>query len=227
MSRKNPIRNESGPQEKFAPLYSFVHQNAALFDDYETYPDVVVAYAQRTFDRDRAKFVNVCHRLAAANISFRLALGGDDVVEHSLSPAELRAAPRVLVLEPGDFQKKDRETLDSVEVVRRLNSVEDALKDVKPAARVATEGELRVLPRVKAGSALIHVVNWKYEPDRDTVQPAKDVRLTLDLKALGVPGAKTARVLTPQKGAASVSIADGTLVVPEVGLWSVVEVKAE
>jgi hypothetical protein len=216
-----------GPREKFAPLYRFVRENAALFDGYETHADVVVAYAQRTFDKDRKKFADVCHQLAAANISFRLALGGDEVVDHALVLEELYSAPRALVLEPANFQRRDQETLQRLMALRWLNTVEGVLTKVKPAVHVSPEGGLRVLPRVKPGSAVIHIVNWKYQPERDTVEPAKNVRLTLDLKALGVAGAKSARVFAPQKDPASVPVVDSGVTVPEVGFWSMVELRAE
>jgi hypothetical protein len=93
-----------GPQEKFAPLYRFVRQNHSLFDDYQTYPDLIVAYAQRTFDRERGKFASTCHELTAASLSFRLALGGDDVIDHPLSTEDFNGQVPVLVLKPEDFQ---------------------------------------------------------------------------------------------------------------------------
>ena len=216
-----------GPQPKFAPLYQFVRQNATLFDDFETFPDVIVAYAQRTFDRDRAKFTRVCHQLAAANISFRLALGGDDVVEHPLSTTDFSGTAPVLVLEPEGFQPADKVLLTALPPARRLASVESAVAQVVPAVRSTRAAALRILPRVKAGSAVIHLVNWNYSAPRDTVEPAKEVRLELSAMALGVPRAKTAKIFAPEKDAVTVELQNGGLVVPAVGLWVVIEVKAE
>ena len=216
-----------GPQEKFAPLYQFVRRNASLFDGYETLPDLIVAYGQRSFDRDRGKFAALCHRLAAANLSFRLALGGDEIVEHALSDGDFRGTAPVLVFVPEGFQPADKALLASLPPARRLESVDAALAKLTPAVRVTSAGELRVLPRAKPGGAVIHLVNWDYSAVRDTVEPAKAVRLSLNTAALGVPGAKRARVLAPDQEPVSVEMQDGTLLVPRIGLWVVIEVRAE
>ena len=216
-----------GPQQKFAPLYRFVRQNASLFDDYETFPDIIVAYAQRTFERDRGKFAGLCHQLAAANLSFRLALGGDDIVEHALSAGDFSGPAPVLVLEPEAFQPADRALLAALPPARRLETVESALAKVTPAARATSAGELRVLPRVKPSSAVIHLVNWNYSAARDTVEPAKEVRLNLNLRVLGVPGAKRARFFAPERETVPIEVRDGALTIPEVGLWTVIEVRAD
>ncbi len=217
----------AGPQEKFAPLYHFVRQNAASFDDSVTYPDLIVAYAQRTFDRDLRKFTGVIHQLAAANVSFRLALGGDDVVEHALSASDFPGTAPVLVLAPDDFQSADKTLLASIPQARRFESAASALAKIAPAVRVASTGELRAFPRVKPGSAVIHLVNWKYDPTRDAVEPAKNVRLNLNLQALGIPNVKAARVFAPDAEPFTVPIQDGSLTVPQVNLWSVIELKAQ
>lgn len=214
-----------GPREKFAPLSRFVRQNAGLFDGYETHADVVVAYAQKTFDRDPAKFKDTCKKLAAANISYRLALGGDEVVEHALAPGELRWARYVLVLEPLDFRKEDREKLNELNGRQLLHTVPEVLEKVTPAVRVSGEGELRSLPRVKPGSAVIHLVNWKYELLRDAVVPARNVRVNIDARALGVPAAKEARLFAPGTEASAVEINNGTVAIPEVTLWCVLELR--
>ncbi|HEY5915200.1 MAG TPA: hypothetical protein VJA21_31795 [Verrucomicrobiae bacterium] len=216
-----------GPSQKFAPLYRFVRRNASLFDGYATFPDLIVAYAQLTFDRDRARFATVCHRLAAANLSFRLALGGDEAVEHALSAEDFRGTAPVLVLEPGDFQPADKAYLASLPPSRKVEDLEAALAKVTPAVRAASAGQLRVLPRVKPGSAIIHLVNWNYDATRDAVEPVKQVRLNPDLRALGVPTAQQARVFAPGAAAVTVQIKENALTVPEVGLWAIVELNAD
>jgi hypothetical protein len=216
-----------GPQEKFAPLFRFIREHSALFDNYENHADIIVAYAQRTFDRDRGKFTGVCQQLAETNISFRLALGGDDVVAHSLSREDFHGPAPVLVLEPEDFQQKDKALLASIPEERKLDSVESVLGKVTPAVRLTNGQRLRVFPRVKPGAAVIHLVNWNYDVARDGVEPARDVRLQPDFGALGLKGAKRATILAPGRQPGAVEIANGTLMVPEVGLWAIIEIRAE
>jgi hypothetical protein len=216
-----------GPQNKFAPLYKFVHQHPGLFDEFETFPDLIVVYAQRTFDRDRSKFAGICHQLAAANVSFRLALGGDEVVEHALTKDDFSGATPVLVLEPDDFQPQDKVRLASVSPARKVANIETALTKVIPAVTATKAGELRILPRVKPGSAVIHLINWNYQAVSDAVLPIKPVRLSLNLKTLGLTGAKRARIYAPEREPVSADIRDESVVVPEVGLWTMVEVVAD
>jgi hypothetical protein len=215
-----------GPKEKFAPLYQFVRQNAGLFDGYQNHADLTVAYAQRTFDRDAGKVLGACSKLAAANISFRLALGGDDVVDHPLPGGDLRGTTRLLVIEPKDFTAADQQLLASLKKEQRWENVEQALTNVAVAVRCESQAALRLLPRVQSGTAVVHLVNWDYDASRDAVTPVHNVRLKLNLDALGVPGAGEARLFVPGTLPASLPIREQDLIVPEIGLWAVLEIKA-
>ena len=132
-----------------------------------------------------------------------------------------------MVLAPDDFLARDRTLLASLPASRKLETIESALAKIAPAVRVKSEVELRVLPRVKPGRTAIHLVNWAYSPDRDTIETAKDVRLTLNLSALGIPDAKRATVFAPDRPTLKIEITDGSLVIPQLGLWAVVEIGLE
>jgi len=214
-----------GPKEKFAPLYQFVRQHAELFDGYENHADLTVAFAHRTFDRDVSRITGLCNKLAAANISYRLALGGDAIVDHPLPAADLRGPGPVLVVAPDDFQPADRQALATVEPARRLASLDAALTNVVPAVRVESQTPLRVLPRVKSGGAVIHLVNWDYDAAADRVRPISNLRLRLDLKALGLGSAAEARCYAPGQAPLTLPVRRGELTVPELDLWAVVELR--
>jgi hypothetical protein len=214
-----------GPKDKFAPLGQFVRQHAVLFDDYENHADLTVAFSQRTFDRDARKVMGICNKLADANISYRLALGGDEVVDHPLPVADLCRAAPVLVIEPTDFSPADQSVLATVESQRRCENVEQALTRVVPAVRVEAPGVLRVLPRVKPGAVVIHLVNRTYDAARDGVQPVKNARLRLNLKELGVPHATEARLFSPGNLPVTLPVQEATVTLPELGLWAVMELK--
>jgi hypothetical protein len=215
----------TGPREKFAPLFRFVRQNAALFDSYTNLADLTVVLAQRTFDRNAAKVMSVCNRLAATNLSYRIALGGDEIVAHPLSEEDLGRTERLLVLEAKDFMPADRQRLATLKPQRGLADVEQALAQVTPAVRVSSPGAVRVLPRVKTGSAVIHLVNWTYDASQDAVQPMTNIRLQLDLAGLGVAGAKEARVYAPGIEAQRVPVQQGSVTIPEMALWVIVELR--
>jgi hypothetical protein len=82
-----------------------------------------------------------------------------------------------------------------------------------------------VLPRVKPGSAVVHLVNWDYDDARDGVRPATETRLKLDLAALGVAGATEAILHAPGMQARKLPVERGNVTVPELGLWAVLELK--
>lgn len=214
-----------GPKEKFAPLYRFAREHAALFDGYETYADLTVAFSHRTFDRDSRKVVEPCNQLTAAHLSYRLLLGGDEMVDHPLPPDQVRAARRLLVLEPQDFDPADQQVLKAGAPEARLANVAEALTNLPAAVKVNAAGPVRVFPRVKPGAAVIHLLNWEYDFGRDAVRPLSHVRLTVNLDALGVAGATEARLFAPGTSPVTLPIQQGTLTVPELGLWAVIELR--
>ena len=81
---------------------------------------------------------------------------------------------------------------------------------------------MRALPRVKRGSAVVHVLNYAYDAKADDVTPQAGVVLTLDLKALGTPAAREARLHAPEGEAVTLPIRDGRLELPRLGLWSLI-----
>jgi hypothetical protein len=214
-----------GPKVKYAPLYRFVRDHAALFDGYENTADLTVAFSQRTFDRAGRKIISSCNQLAAANLSYRIALGGDEIVHHPLRIESLGQTANVLVLEVADFTAADRQVLGSVKPARRFETVERALAGVVPAVRVEAPGPLRVFPRVKRGAAVIHLVNWGYQAAEDRVRPLKAVRLQVNLAALGCPGATEARVFAPGAASLALPVCEGRVVLPELGLWGLLELQ--
>jgi len=214
-----------GPKEKFAPLYRFVRQNATLFDGYENHADLTVAFSQRTFDRAANRIISVCNRLSAANLSYRIALGGNEVVEHPLREEMLREAASVLVLETQDFSPTDQRVLATAKPAQRFDSVERALADVVPAVQVEATGVLRVLPRVKPGAVVIHLVNWGYQLTGDSVPALNKVRLKLNLAALGCAGTTEAKLFAPGAVPVVLAVQQSSVTVPELGLWGVLELR--
>ena len=73
----------------------------------------------------------------------------------------------------------------------------EVLANVKPAVQTQADGVVRALPRVAAGSAVVHLLNYAYDAARDDVRPLKDVQVRLDLSALGVPDATACQFLAP------------------------------
>ena len=102
---------------------------------------------------------------------------------------------------------------------RVFTTLDEALAGVASAVKVQAEGTVRVLPRVKPGSAVIHLLNYEYDPAEDGVTPLSPVRVQLDLKALGLIEVRRCQWIAPDAEPASLAIRDGRVEVPRLGLW--------
>ena len=215
-----------GPKEKFAPLYQFVRQHRGLFDDYRNYSDLTVVFSSRAFDRNPPRLIAACGELAAANLSYRVALAGDEVVDHPLKAEDLRLSPRLVVLEPQDLSAADRVVLAGETQAQRFPGIKQAIAGIVPAARVKTPAAARVLPRVKPGCAVVHLLNRSYNAASDSVRPLENLVLTLDLEALGVAGATRAEFFSPGAQPLELPVTDRSVRVPALGLWGLVEIRS-
>lgn len=213
----------SGPTEALAPLYRFVRTNAACFDGFETHADLALLLPHGAFVRDPARWIRMAERLSAANISYRVLLAGDDIVDRELPEAGLTGARVLLAPETGDLQGPDaarvRERARLPGVYRDL---EEAVAAVRPAVRVRGGSPVRVFPRVRPGAAAIHLVNYAYDPGTDRVRPLEGLELELDPGTLGLNGPVACRWVAPEAAAVPLVIEGGVVHVPRLGLWGMV-----
>jgi hypothetical protein len=209
-----------GPAEKFAPLYRFVRAHKQWFDGYETYADVAVVLPHRSFIKEPRRWFDLCHELAAANLSYRLLLAGDELVAHPLTPEALNACPVLLIPERDEFLPADRERIEKHMAGEQVfQSPSDVLARVTPAVRTKADGTVRALPRVADESVVVHLLNYAYDTARDDVRQLTDVQVHLQLKALGIDQAATCTFISPQAEPQSLTVNDGTVVVPALDLW--------
>ena len=75
------------------------------------------------------------------------------------------------------------------------------------------------MPRLKPGSAVIHLLNYQYAATDDDVQPLDDVRIFMNLSALGVVPTTTCTWVTPDAEPVVLAIDGGKVRVPKLGLW--------
>jgi hypothetical protein len=166
-------------------------------------------------------------RLAAANVSYRLLVAGDDIVEHPLAESELRAGRALLVPERNEFLPADQRLIEDQFKSRHVfTTVDEALAGVAPAVKVQAEGAVRALPRVKPGAGVVHLLNYGYDPERDDVRPLNSVQVQLDLKTLGLAEARSCQWITPEAAPAALAIRDGRVEVPRLGLWGLLTILA-
>lgn len=210
----------AGPADKFAPLYQFVRQNADLFDNHEAFTDIGVVLPYRSFVKDQKRWFALFNQLAATNLSYRIHLAGDDIVDHPLAVANLDASPVLLIPETNDLLPADLALLEKYRSTKTVfTKPQDVIAAIRPAAQATANGRVRALPRVKPGAAVVHLLNYEYNRDRDSAEPLRNVTVHLKLAALGVPKAASCRLVTPDAGPIHLRIESDTVTVPTLGLW--------
>lgn len=216
-----------GPAEQFAPLYRFVRRHAGLFDDFKAHADLALLLPHRAFVRTPETWFQLAETLAASNVSFRIILVGDEIVRRPLRAEDFPLDVPVLAPERESLLPADRALLERHASRHRvLGTAAEALAQVRPAVRVSSTGPVRVLARTRPGVAVVHLLNYQYRSDRDDVAPQADVRVRIDLKALGVPGATTGRYWEPEAQPQDLPVVDGAVTVPKLGLWGLLELAA-
>jgi hypothetical protein len=213
----------NGPAEKFAPLYQFVRQNPSLFDDYSAFADVAVVLPHRSFVANPDRWFALCQQLVANNLTYRLLLGGDDIVDHPLTREPLAANRFLLAPARDELLPADRQLLDEhTKVHAAFSDVSAVLTGITPAVRVTPDQPVRVLPRTKPGSAVIHLLNYRYEVGQDDVIPLRNVRITINASALGLPNQTACSLFQPGRAPQTLPVTQGGVEIPELGLWGLV-----
>jgi hypothetical protein len=214
-----------GPAERFAPLYRFVRSNALLFDDFAAHADVGVVVPHASYRAEPAKWTALADRLAAANVGYRILLGGDRTVDHRIAARDVSACTLIVAPDRDKLQPADRAVVDA-RAARPgvVTTVDEALNRVRPAVGVRGAA-VRAFARVARRQVVVHLVNTDYDPSADDVREITNVGVSLDLKALGVPGARIARLHAPGSTAVDLAVVDGRIVVPRLGLWAILLVR--
>jgi hypothetical protein len=210
----------AGPKETFAPLYQFVRSHADLLDGYESHADVGIVLPHRGLLKNPQRWFDICTKLSAKGVSYRLLLAGDEIVDHALSAQDLTACRTLLVPERANLLPADR-----VRVAQRVAkgacyaTVSELLAQTTPAVRVEAPGQVRALLRIKSGAAVLHLLNYQYDAARDDVQVLNDVSVLLNLSQLGVPHTTSFRWVRPDTEAISLRLYGSRVQVPTLGLW--------
>jgi len=181
---------------------------------------VAVVLPHRSFLNTPRRWFDLCNQLAAANVSYRLLLAGDELVDHPLTAEALRACPVLLIPERGEFLPADRQLVEMRSTDQQVYAAaSEVLANVKPAVETQAEGVVRALPRIAAGSAVVHLLNYAYDARSDDVTPLKDVQVRWNLRALGIPDAAACQFLSPDAPPQRLVVDRGTVIVPALGLW--------
>lgn len=218
-----------GPASAYAPLYRFAREHAALLDGYETHAEVALVMPHASYVAERERWLDWGQRLAAANVSYRLVVGGDAVVDREIAAGELGGVQAIVSPRPLSLRERDRATVETARTRARVPlvaTVGEAIAAVRPAVLVEGAAPVCALPRVGAGGAVVHVLNRAYDAGADAVRPQEAVGLRLDLGALGVAGARAARLVRPGAEPRDVPVsAAGRLQLDLPGEWLLVAMR--
>lgn len=216
-----------GPTAAFAPLYQFVRTNAACFDGFTTHADLTVVLPHGAFAKDTRPWFELAGQLARANLSYRLLLAGDDLVDHPLREADLAAARPLLVTFREELLPEDaRRVQERMAAGGVYTAAGPALAAIQPAVRVEGAGALRVFPRTRPGAAVIHLVNYAYDFERDAVQPQDGLRVKVNPGRLGLSGPPRCRWLTPGAPERTLDWNPDGVKVPRLDLWGLLVLEA-
>lgn len=213
----------AGPADKFAPLYQFVRRNSALIDQYEAFADLAVVLPHRSFLRHTSRWLDLCRGLAENNVSYRLLLGGDEIVSHPLRAADVPGSRVLLIPDRSELLPADIRTLEENISTGQVvcGTLEQALAAITPAVRLDGEGPVRILPRVRPGGAAIHLLNYSYDSARDDVVPMEQIRVKVNCQALGFAPPDGAWLVAPGSEPRFLPLVDGAVEVPTLGLWGI------
>ncbi|MDH7504187.1 MAG: hypothetical protein QHJ82_15940, partial [Verrucomicrobiota bacterium] len=105
--------------------------------------------------------------------------------------------------------------------------VTHATSAVQPAVRVESTAPVRVLPRARAGQAVVHVLNYDYDPASDNVREISSVRLNIDLGRLGISPQCTVSWAPFGGREEPLKIENGRVVLPKLNLWGMLVLKSK
>jgi hypothetical protein len=226
-----------GPTQEYAWLYQFVRKNARLFDDYRAVAPVAVVYDNAARRKGMGNIEPICAALAERNVPFRVVIAGDDWLPQRLDAEQLLHALAVIV--PADFAKSpmdraQKKLIDNVKAAGRLVTWPDdkALAALVPPL-VTVEGakEIMAVPRTSARDSadpeVVHLLNRRYDGQKDAVLAAEN--FTLRLRRELFRGRKFTKAVlhAPQSRSVSLRIATAgeiaTIRIPGLELWGIVE----
>jgi hypothetical protein len=130
------------------------------------------------------------------------------------------------VPERDEFLPADQRLLEGLRNGQRVfKTLDEALAGAPPAVKVQAAGTVRVLPRVKPGAVVVHLLNYGYVPERDDVTPLSSVQVQLDPAGFGLAGPQTCEWITPDADRVPLSLRDGRVDVPRLALWGLLAIR--
>lgn len=231
-----PAPRYFGKLDDWLPLYRLVADHPDRFDDFRTAAAVGLVFNadEPVYERLR----EVCEDLTARQIPFRLLGAASRTARVPLEVSRLVETPWLVNLSPAEsYAGDDRVALDEAVASRltRLVTYEQAIAAADRPLRVAApEGVYAFTRLASSARAVVHLVNWNADPAKSDgdglgAEPFANVSFAVK-RPEGWRGKLTATCWAP--GEAPVTLAaeeharSWRFVVPRLGVWAVVELRA-
>lgn len=220
-----------GRVDDYGDLYSFVRENAALLDGFETVANVGVVIDTDRYDRPRTQ--QIVSRLLASQVPFRLFPSGRSCYEQRLTPADLRTVDFiVLACDPGALPEADAQALEAargeIPVLPDHQVTDRVLRQLSPVELWGPE-EVYCLLRAPAGGTdrrvACHILNRNRKPDTGAAAPLRYLSLALRNSFLGGADIRSASFhapgCEPQEAIIDPLPGRTRIVIPRVDQWGI------
>ncbi len=224
----------SGPTAEYAWLYRFVRAKAELLDGYEAVAPVAVVYGNAANRRGRGRIEAICTTLASRNVPFTVVVAGDDWLPgYRLSASALSRFRAIVVPKTLDLDATQRKALDAAKARVVVWPDDAALARLVPEP-VVVEGAsgVWVVPRRhrdRGKPVVVHLLNRNYDAATDAMKPQRGFTVRLARWLFGNARFTVATLHAPRKKPIRLELqADKRatrFVVPELGLWALVELR--
>lgn len=209
-----------------------------LFDGYEAVAPVAVVYDNAARRQGRGDIQPICTALTERNIPFTVVVAGDDWLDYRLDAGRLDGFKAVIVTKDLGMDGGQRELIEKIRAKGRLVVWPDETSLAKLVPRpVQVEGTdqamvvVRALPGNTRAPLAIHLLNRRYDKEKDAMLPLAgfDLRLRKDL--LGGRRLTHALLHTPRLEPVPAEVRidndDVVIKIPGLDLWTIVELSDE
>ena len=224
------------PVSTYEPLCRFIRDNAGLFDDYEPVMQVGVLYDNAACRRGDWTVREVCRELHYANIPAGLLVAGDEWLKFMMDAGRLEQFELVIVPEGSEMPPHLAAETGRMKEQGRIitwTGTEEVLSRVSPQVSLENNENVWILPRKipgrEGGPLVIHLLNQDYDGGCDSMLLKQDIGLFISNRLTGGRPAEKVTVFSPGKDPRELAISkekDGAgVIVPELSLWAVLEVR--
>lgn len=223
---------QSDPSD-YAPLYRFVRAHAELLDDYEPVALAAVVFSTAAGSKEQDAARALARGLGERNIPYRVVIASDEWLPYRLTDESLAGVQAVLTAPPLRLDAAQQAVLEAARD-RVIEGDDAAALDRLVGAPIRVDGaeQVSVWPRVVPGHPerpmVVHLLNRRYERERDVMAPTGPFTLTLD-RRLAPDSVSAVRLVAPDREPLELrhtTSPEGlSIQVPDLDLWALLVIE--